>query len=187
MGCQKWLCLCAPIFLTYFWWSRWCVRCINRFKPVNQSWKNALRAKIILLYTCINQHFSDFFYSSQWTQFLLHNWLKNLVWIVGRGKKDDENGWVLSSKHGNIGYGVSSLWIYVFSFHQSAGNSKTTTKHQISAKFFSFCRNLKRARLSFVFSNCNKKKKNIGWYLVSCSWLLVTGWAMKEAMKSKRF
>ena len=25
MGCQKWLRLCAHIFLTYFWWSRWCV------------------------------------------------------------------------------------------------------------------------------------------------------------------
>ena len=24
MGCQKWLCLRAPIFLTYFWRSRWC-------------------------------------------------------------------------------------------------------------------------------------------------------------------
>ena len=24
MGCQKWLCLCAHIFLTYFWWSRCC-------------------------------------------------------------------------------------------------------------------------------------------------------------------
>ena len=24
MGCQKWLRFCAPIFLTYFWWSRWC-------------------------------------------------------------------------------------------------------------------------------------------------------------------
>ena len=26
MGCQKWLRLCAPIFLTYFWRSRWCGR-----------------------------------------------------------------------------------------------------------------------------------------------------------------
>ena len=42
----------------------------------------------------------------------------------------------------------------------TAGNSKITAKHQISAKFFSFCRNLKRARPSFVFSNCNKKKKH---------------------------
>ena len=25
MGCQKWLCLCAPIFFTYFWQSRRCV------------------------------------------------------------------------------------------------------------------------------------------------------------------
>ena len=23
MGCHKWLCFCALIFLTYFWWSRW--------------------------------------------------------------------------------------------------------------------------------------------------------------------
>ena len=23
MGCQKWLCLCAPIFLAYLWRSRW--------------------------------------------------------------------------------------------------------------------------------------------------------------------
>ena len=27
MGCQKWLCLCAPIFLTYFWRSRYSVVC----------------------------------------------------------------------------------------------------------------------------------------------------------------
>ena len=24
MGCQKWLCLCAPFFLTYLWLYRWC-------------------------------------------------------------------------------------------------------------------------------------------------------------------
>ena len=24
MGCQKWLCLCAPIFLTCLWRCRWC-------------------------------------------------------------------------------------------------------------------------------------------------------------------
>ena len=29
MGCQKWLCLCAHIFLTYFWRSRWCGCCIS--------------------------------------------------------------------------------------------------------------------------------------------------------------
>ena len=73
------------------------------------------------------------------------------------------------------------LWGFKFEdlcfFVASADNSKTTTKHQISAKFFSFCRNLKRARLLF-FSNCNKKKKKV-WYLVSCSWLLSSHWLMQ--------
>ena len=32
MGCQKWLHLCAPIFLTYFWRSRWCV--LNTFLDI---------------------------------------------------------------------------------------------------------------------------------------------------------
>ena len=32
MGCQKWLPLCAPLFLTNFWQSRWCelVWCLNK-------------------------------------------------------------------------------------------------------------------------------------------------------------
>ena len=156
--------LCSN-FLTYFWWSRWCVRCINRFKPVNQSWKNALRAKIILLYTCINQHFSDFFYSSQWTQFLLHNWLKNLVWIVGRGEKDDENGWVLSSKHGNISYGVSSLWIYVFMLNQPATQKQLpNTKYQPS--FLVFVAIWNEPDFCFFLIATKRKKKSDIWCLV---------------------
>ena len=61
MGCQKWLYLCAPIFLTYFWRSRWCglwhnigplkfcnqfnlSEIENRFTRWNHRYKSTLRS-----------------------------------------------------------------------------------------------------------------------------------------------
>ena len=44
MGCQKWLCLCAPVFLTYFWQSRLCGYVLMlRFKISISDWAFKLK------------------------------------------------------------------------------------------------------------------------------------------------
>ena len=46
MGCQKWLCLCAPIFLTYLWWSRWCDLCHHIIETQNFFFVSSLHFRL---------------------------------------------------------------------------------------------------------------------------------------------
>ena len=99
MGYQKWLCLCAHIFLTYFWRSRWCVTRLTTLKPEDdfddygQIWKDSSNMSRLH----IKDHSSSDFRPRAWGQISvtfmyyrsinLRSSKKVKGWIISRSNK----------------------------------------------------------------------------------------------------